>query len=112
MKTPINTDLFPETLLVSNRDGRLVTSSLLVAEHFGKQHKNVIRAIEKLIADCPDSEFSRLNFEPRNYHYFTAKNQKREAVMYEMTRNGFAILAMGFTGVSGVGLENQFSGGV
>ena len=104
----INTDLFPETLLVSHIDGRLMTTSLRVAEHFGKQHKNVIRDIEKLIKDCPDSEFSQLNFEPRNYVYYTGKNQERVAVLYEITRNGFAILAMGFTGAKALRWKIDF----
>jgi Rha family phage regulatory protein len=57
-----------------------------------------LRDIEKLLAECPDEDFSRLNFEPRIYQYRTAKNQMREAPLYHMTHDGFALLAMGFTG--------------
>lgn len=93
-----NTDLFPETLLVDIADGHTFTTSLKVAEHFRKQHKDVLKAIKNLLTECPDKEFSRRNFAPRNYRYSTAKNQLRDALMYEITQDGFALLAMGFTG--------------
>lgn len=69
-------DLFPETLLVSREGGRVFTTSRKVAEHFGKRHKNVLRDVEKLLAELPDVAFSRLNFEPRNYSYQTGKGQR------------------------------------
>ncbi len=72
-------------------DGRPMVSSLKVAEHFGKRHKNVIRAIKSL--DVPE-DFKRLNFEP--VEYVDRKGEKRPA--YLMTRDGFVLLAMGFTG--------------
>lgn len=77
--------------LVSVQDHRAVTTSLQVAEKFGKLHKNVIRSIKSL--DCSD-KFNRLNFEPAEY--IDAKGEKR--IMYYMTRDGFTFLAMGFTG--------------
>ena len=74
------------------------TTSLLVAEKFNKLHKNVLRDIENVIQKCPDKDFSRLNFEPRNYQYQSGKNQDREAPMYNISKDGFTMLAMGFTG--------------
>jgi len=94
----MNQDIFPETLLVAIADGHTYTSSLKVAEHFHKQHKDVLRAIKKLLADCPDEDFSRRNFAPRKYQYHTGKGQLREAEIYHLTEEGFALLAMGFTG--------------
>jgi Rha family phage regulatory protein len=94
----MNRDLFPETLLVEIADGHTFTTSLKVAEHFHKRHDNVMRDIKKLLAECPDKDFSLLNFAERNYQYSTAKNQLREAPMYTMTEEGFALVAMGFTG--------------
>ncbi len=89
-----NNDLFPETLLVELADGHVFTTSIKVAEHFKKQHRNVRRDIEKLIAECPDLEFSRLNFERSDYQNERGKTYP----MYKMTHDGFALLAMGFTG--------------
>ena len=74
-----------------SKDDQPMVSSVQVAKHFGKQHKNVIRAIEQL--EIP-KEFNRLNFEPVEYE--DKKGEKRPA--YLMTRDGFTLLVMGFTG--------------
>lgn len=66
-------------------------NSLIVAKMFGKDHKNVLRAIKNI--DCSE-EFSRLNFAPSKYKDDRGKMQP--CVM--MTRDGFTFLAMGFTG--------------
>lgn len=94
MKTLLS-DLFPETLLVDVADGHAYTTSRKVAEHFKKRHDNVMRDIANL--DCSEA-FSLLNFEERNYQYLTAKNQKREAPEYRMTRDGFMFLIGGMPG--------------
>jgi len=73
------------------RGGQITATSLQIAEHFGKRHTNVIRAIRSLEVS---EEFSRLNFEPRDYVDDRGKVQP----MYHITRDGFALLAMGFTG--------------
>jgi len=49
---------------VSIVNGKVVTSSLAIAEYFGKLHKNILRGIEQL--DC-SKEFGLLNFEPSYY---------------------------------------------
>jgi Rha family phage regulatory protein len=67
------------------------TDSLLVAEKFGKRHKNVIRAIRNL--ECPD-DFRRLNFELHSY----LDERGNVQPMYRISRDGFTFLAMGFTG--------------
>jgi Rha family phage regulatory protein len=103
-----NLDLFPETLLVSRDGERIFTTSLKVAEHFRKRHKNVLRDIAKIIFDLNDEAFSRLNFEPRNYTYKTGKEQLREALMYEISEEGFALLVMGFTGREALGWKRDF----
>lgn len=54
-----------EPSLVELKEGKLSTTSLLVAEKFGKEHKNVLRNIESLVESQP--EFGRLNFEPIFY---------------------------------------------
>ncbi|OIP21892.1 hypothetical protein AUK22_11160 [bacterium CG2_30_54_10] len=76
-------------LIISN--GQVVASSLDVAKAFGKQHKNVLQSIEGLGAPA---DFNGLNFKPVEYK--DAKGEVRPAV--DMTRKGFTLLAMGFTG--------------
>ncbi|WP_334470417.1 Rha family transcriptional regulator [Arsenophonus sp. PmNCSU2021_1] len=76
---------------VTVHNGKAITTSQNVADYFAKLHKNVIRSIQLL--DC-SPEFNRLNFEPVNY--IDSKGEKR--LMYEMTKDGFFFLGMGFTG--------------
>ncbi|MBI9110099.1 Rha family transcriptional regulator [Maridesulfovibrio ferrireducens] len=79
---------FP-TLVITN--GRPVVSSLTVAEHFGKQHKNVLQSIERLEVPI---HFTELNFQPSEYLDKTG----RKLPAYNITRDGFTLLVMGFTG--------------
>lgn len=76
-----------------SEDGRIYTTSMQVAGHFGKQHKHVLEKISGLIGETP-VEFNRPNFRP--VEFVDAKGEKRPA--YRMTRDGFTLLAMGFTG--------------
>lgn len=80
-----------ENLVIQNPQGRDVTTSLIVAEVFGKEHKNVLRDIENL--SCSDN-FNRLNFERITYKDV----RNREQTAYEMTKDGFSFLVMGYTG--------------
>lgn len=88
--------------MITERDGIPVTTSRAVAEQFGKQHKNVIQAIEGLRATLDETEdgraFNRLNFQPVTLP--DGKGEKRPA--YLLTRDGFTLLAMGFTGAKAV----------
>lgn len=63
-----------------------------VAAYFGKENKNVIRDIDDLINDAPEAA---LNFEPCSYQ---AVKGGRSYRAFDMTRDGFTILAMGFNG--------------
>ena len=74
-------------------DGRVTTLSTHVASVFGRQHKHVLDAIEVLRADCPEV-FSQPNFRPCTYR----AGHGRDETAYQLTRDGFTLLAMGFTG--------------
>lgn len=76
---------------VELKDGKAVTTSLKIAEVFGKAHRNVLRVIENL--EC-SKDFRALNFEPAEY----LDEQGKPRPMYTVTRDGFTMLAMGFTG--------------
>jgi Rha family phage regulatory protein len=99
----MSTDLFPETLLVSQEAGRIFTTSLKVAEHFGKKHKNVLRAIEQILADLTQPPFRRPNFGPASGLSFEPATyldaQKKPRPMYLLTHDDFMLLAQGFTGI-------------
>jgi len=70
--------------------------SLFVAQFFEKEHKNVLADIRKILS--PNSglseDFGRLNFLPTSYT--DVWNRKQTA--YAMTRDGFTMLVMGYTG--------------
>lgn len=74
-----------------NKEEVTVVSSLDVADTFGKDHKNVLKDIREL--GCSE-EFGRLNFE---LSYYTNSQNKKQP-MYYITKDGFTILAMGYTG--------------
>ena len=69
----------------------VTTSSLQVAEFFGKRHDNVLQAIRNL--GCSE-KFRLLNFKGTD---FIDKNGDAQP-SFEITRSGFAFLGMGFTG--------------
>lgn len=68
---------------------RLVTTSLKVAEVFEKDHRHVLESIRNLAAEKSAAKF----FRETSY-----KNRGKEYPMYEMDRDGFSLLVMGFTG--------------
>lgn len=76
-------------------NGRPVTSSLNVADFFGKQHRVVLKSISQLKIEAADSAgFSEHNFVLTSY--IDAQGKPRP--MYNLSRDGFTLLAMGFTG--------------
>ncbi|ENE0981924.1 Rha family transcriptional regulator [Salmonella enterica] len=78
----------PEIRIIN---GQAVTSSQAVADYFIKRHDNVIQKIKNL--EC-SSKFAALNFKESEYTDATG----RKLPCYNITRDGFAFLAMGFTG--------------
>ncbi|EJQ8081263.1 Rha family transcriptional regulator [Escherichia coli] len=86
---------------VTIENGRAVTTSIAVAEFFRKMHKNVIQKIDTL--EC-SPEFNRLNFKPVTYT--DAKGEKRP--MYQITKNGFVFLVMGFTGKKAAAFKEAY----
>lgn len=100
----MNPDLFPETLLVSREGDHIYTTSLKVAEHFQKAHRNVVRSIERLLEELPVEAFNVLNFE--RVEYKDRKGEKR--FMFHLNHDAFAILAMGFTGTQALIWKIEF----
>lgn len=76
-------------VMVSN--DQVVTTSLQVAEYFDKRHADVLRQINNLITL---NAKLRLGYESVTYEDSNGKKQP----MYLMNRDGFTLLAMGFTG--------------
>ncbi|HAG1965766.1 TPA: transcriptional regulator [Salmonella enterica] len=76
---------------VTVENGRAVTTSVAVAEYFRKMHKDVLKKIDNI--DC-STEFAERNFAPSEYTDSTG----RTLPAYQITKNGFVFLVMGFTG--------------
>lgn len=79
-----------EIMKINKEDVTAVTS-LDVAETFGKEHARVLRDIREL--DCSD-EFRVGNFAESSY----INSQNKSQPMYYITRDGFTLLVMGYTG--------------
>lgn len=79
--------------IVSLQHRKAITTSLKIAEVFHKNHKSVLRAIDNVINEC-DKDFTRHNFTLSDYQDSTG----RTLPMITMTRAGFTLIAMGFTG--------------
>lgn len=89
--------------LVEIINEEVVTTSKQVAEVFGKNHQHVMRDIRNLIEQVGgpklDGEmFVEDTFENRGKHY----------PMYIMNRDGFTLLAMGFTGAKAMEFKLQY----
>lgn len=82
---------------------KIVTDSRKVAEAFGKRHDNVLRAISKL--GCSEL-FAKLNFEVcfENNELQNGKPLK----FYRMTKDGFMLLVMGFSGKKAMAIKEAF----
>lgn len=86
-------------------EGRPVTTSFIVAQYFEKQHKNVIRDIEELLAKKP--ALRGLNFElTQEIKQIGAAT--RSVPVYLIDRKGFSLLAMGFTGAKALDFKCAF----
>lgn len=76
--------------LINIKNDEAVTTSIQVAEFFHKRHDTVLRSIEGLISENTKSWFQKST-------YKVAGNNKSYP-MYYLNRDGFSLLAMGFTG--------------
>ncbi|WP_249819141.1 Rha family phage regulatory protein, partial [Escherichia coli] len=76
---------------ITIQNGRAVTTSVAIANFFDKRHERVIDKVRNL--EC-SIEFTEHNFVSSKYTDSTG----RKLPMYQITKNGFVFLVMGFTG--------------
>lgn len=93
-------------LVFKSANNQALTSSLLVAEKFGKRHADVIRSIEKLLNTGDEllNAKMRLAFVLTTYEDSTGKKNP----VYFMNRKGFSILVMGYSGIKALNFKNDF----
>lgn len=98
---PLNPTAMNKDLVLLNPKGESITTSLIVAEVFEKNHADVLRDIRNL--SC-SKEFSLSNFAESEY----TNERGKTYPMYEMTKNGFSILVMGYTGAKAFEFKEKF----
>lgn len=81
-------------------DGHATTTSTAVAQFFGKRHDDVLKRIRQTIADCPPNkaDWCLRNFAEASREVEQPNGGKATYTEYQITRDGFTLLAMGFTG--------------
>lgn len=90
---PCVSDIIDKFDLLDIVQDRPVTSSLLVAEKFGKEHYNVLKSLTLILTSA--------NKDKASQHFFKSEyvdSTGRHNRMYYMDRDGFCFLVMGFTG--------------
>ncbi|NTB01647.1 phage regulatory protein/antirepressor Ant [Agrobacterium tumefaciens] len=88
--TPIDTTRNP---VVFAKDGEVFANSRDVAAYFGKQHGHILRDIDNLIKNEPSLGISKFGETP-----YVEPSTGQKYRTYNMDRDGFMLLAMGFTG--------------
>ena len=79
-------------IILENRNGKILVSSLDVAEKFGKRHDSILRDIDNLISDST-KVWSEMFIES------SYKNERGKIYRcFDMNRDAFSLLCMGFNG--------------
>lgn len=95
-----------EELVIKSSKGNAVTTSRLIAQKFGKRHSDVMRAIKNL-------EISE-DFRQRNFALVSFSNLQNpspiigEEKYYVISKDGFSLLVMGFTGKEAIKFKIAF----
>lgn len=87
--------------LVTINNGQPITTSRKIAEKFGKNHKDVLKAVRNL--DC-SQKFIERNFAPNEFKDSIGRTLSE----YIVTRDGFSFLVMGFTGKLAAKFKEEF----
>lgn len=94
------------TQLVLTHGTQAITHSHIVADYFGKRHCDVLRKLDKILDDAP-KEFTSTHF-CVNVQNQAVGTSQRDLRTYQMTKDGFMFLVMGFTGAKAAELKINF----
>ena len=89
-------------LVFRGQNDQVITTSLLVAETFEKEHRNVLKSIRKLMT-AKNVAVAKM-FDEQMY----VNDQGKEQPMFYMNRDGFTLLAMGFTGDKAIDFKVEY----
>lgn len=90
-------------LVFKSPKGNPVTTSLIVAEMFEKNHRHVLEAIRNLITTAENPAVLKMFYESTYKNY-----QNKKQPMFYMNRDGFSLLVMGFTGEKALKFKISF----
>jgi Rha family phage regulatory protein len=83
----------------------ITTTSLKVAEAFGKRHDNVVAKLQSL--DCSEN-FRLLNFKETSADIEMPNGGTKKTPLWQMTKDGFMFLVMGFTGKRAAAIKEAY----
>lgn len=88
------------------KDNQIFCDSLQVAETFSKRHSDVLRTVENILKEDSglSESFTQRNFALSTYKDISGKQNK----MYLLTKDGFAIVTMGFTGKKAMQFKEMY----
>lgn len=92
--------------MVTADNGEAKTTSYAVAEAFNKTHSHVMRDIKKITKQCGE-KFAKSNF-GLTFENKKIGNTVRSTPFYRISKDGFMLLVMGFTGEKAMQTKIEF----
>lgn len=89
--------------LVKIENGKPMTTSVAVADYFERPHNDVMKSIRGILAQVSEG-FSLGNFSQSTYQNSRGQTQP----CYLLTRSGFAMTALGFTGQKAIQFRESY----
>lgn len=103
-----------QEIVFRSNDNQALTTSVIVAEKFGKEHSDVLKAIKSLFTTGEKSLFVE-NQQLAKMFSLTEVEQPmpvgggvKKLPIYVMNRDGFTLLAMGFTGAKALAFKLEY----
>ena len=104
--TTTTTQLAP---VVTIKDGKVFANSRDVADFFEKDHKHVLRDILHILEDGGEEGVSKFGLTPWFIRTYTKNEQNGQMYpTYDMTRDGFTLLVMGYTGKTAMDFKVRY----
>ncbi len=97
---------YPAQLVFINGQ-QTITNSQIVSDYFAKRRRDVLRKIDQILDDAP-SEFTSAHFCAHVQKIDLGQGANRNSKIYQMTKDGFMFLVMGFTGAKAAQLKINF----
>ena len=103
-----------QEIVFRSNDNQALTTSVIVAEKFGKEHKHVLETIRGILCAKADNSAFVDNQQLAKMFALTEVEQPMPAggvkkiPMYVMNRDGFTLLAMGFTGAKALSFKLEY----